>query len=388
MLQQGMKAKEIFGFIDDPKLRSSVRYFERITRNGFDPELNQVLLEMMRHLNETPDPEVDAGSPGRKPQGSSLKFNFNVQEMDESARSPMRSPGTQTSTDLPWPSSPPPALKVGASPPPAWASPPPLPPSPGMPPGSLDSRSRSVSPDPRAKPKSPAKPKGRPKPTTGQAPTFRSDTRTKEWEEHHKQLREEHDKIHQDTLAVKIAFRSQSSLAPEAAAAAKKKAHVTKGHAPTFRSDTRVKEHELHHDEIRKAHDAKCKDLVELRKQLHNQTTLDAKTMEFNKTHVSTGSCPTFKSDSRLEEWHQHHEELRQFHDAHHQDLEALRKHLHNQSTLGAEFGLEHDITGASFDKAPSPRGESPAKQSPEKHQFAKRGSFGGAPRKIMIPGT
>jgi uncharacterized protein (DUF1810 family) len=54
-LRAGVSAKSIFGFIDEPKLRSSVRYFEQVTRDGVDIELNCVLREIMVWIREKPD---------------------------------------------------------------------------------------------------------------------------------------------------------------------------------------------------------------------------------------------------------------------------------------------------------------------------------------------
>lgn len=55
MLRSGTTARAIFGFIDEPKLKSSVKYFEQICRGGLDPELNTLLLETMRLLRIKPE---------------------------------------------------------------------------------------------------------------------------------------------------------------------------------------------------------------------------------------------------------------------------------------------------------------------------------------------
>eukprot|EP00747_Dinoflagellata_sp_TGD_P206751 gnl/TRDRNA2_/TRDRNA2_80422_c0_seq1.p1 gnl/TRDRNA2_/TRDRNA2_80422_c0~~gnl/TRDRNA2_/TRDRNA2_80422_c0_seq1.p1 ORF type:complete len:389 (+),score=67.57 gnl/TRDRNA2_/TRDRNA2_80422_c0_seq1:139-1167(+) len=53
-LAAGKKAVHIIGCLDEPKLRSSVRYFERITRDTSDTELHDVVREVLRLLKEEP----------------------------------------------------------------------------------------------------------------------------------------------------------------------------------------------------------------------------------------------------------------------------------------------------------------------------------------------
>lgn len=53
-LMTGQKATSLMGTADEPKLRSSVRLFERATRNGADEELHAVLMEVLRLLRENP----------------------------------------------------------------------------------------------------------------------------------------------------------------------------------------------------------------------------------------------------------------------------------------------------------------------------------------------
>jgi uncharacterized protein (DUF1810 family) len=53
-LKDGHTAKSIFGFIDEPKLKSSVAYFEGITAGGVDDNLNGVLKELMTLLGLRP----------------------------------------------------------------------------------------------------------------------------------------------------------------------------------------------------------------------------------------------------------------------------------------------------------------------------------------------
>lgn len=58
-LQSGVKAVSLVGILDEPKLRSSVRLFERITRKPLtelERELHPVVAEVLRLLKEEPDP--------------------------------------------------------------------------------------------------------------------------------------------------------------------------------------------------------------------------------------------------------------------------------------------------------------------------------------------
>lgn len=355
MLEQGLKPKQIFGFVDEPKLRSSVRYFERITRNGFDPELNEVLLQTLGLLREKAAPDAS----GRPVPTPTPKSDFSVQTPHMYDRQQPKFDFTVEAIAMP--QSP---LKASASSPQLQ-----------MRPNSRASGSRSGSTSPNRRESAGVEDEGilnlqsilrsptptSPKEKSGQvlkkqqstkavAPVFSSDTRKQEWEEHHRELRKQHDAEHKDTLAVKIELRSQSSLSPKKSESAKKK--VTASSAPTFASDRRIKEHHQNHDAIRKEHEKNLlgKDLSSLRKELKSMTSLDARVIEYNHTHHTVGETPTFKSDARVEEWHQNHNEIRQYHDAHKQDLQALRSYLHNQSTLkGEDFDLETDFTGAQF---------------------------------------
>lgn len=49
-LKTGKAARSVIGGFDEPKLQSSVAFFERITRDS-DPELNEVLVQMARLMN-------------------------------------------------------------------------------------------------------------------------------------------------------------------------------------------------------------------------------------------------------------------------------------------------------------------------------------------------
>jgi hypothetical protein len=151
----------------------------------------------------------------------------------------------------------------------------------------------------------------------------------------------------EDPIEVKKKLWRQSSLPP--AETVKAKTHVTVARAPTFRSDERVLDHKMHHDEIRQQHDAKGQDLVELKVELRKQTTLDRKTIEANHSHITSGAAPTFRSDKRIEEWGEKIHIIRANADA--KDLSAVRLHLKHQSSLtDEEFGLPCDVTGSAFD--------------------------------------
>lgn len=59
-LRKGVKAIKLVGGLDEPKLRSSVRLFERVTRDSdadsIGGKLHVVLLDVLRCLREDPDP--------------------------------------------------------------------------------------------------------------------------------------------------------------------------------------------------------------------------------------------------------------------------------------------------------------------------------------------
>ena len=46
-LEAGIPPHELVGFLDDPKLRSSLELFERISRDGFDDEVNAVCVRAL-----------------------------------------------------------------------------------------------------------------------------------------------------------------------------------------------------------------------------------------------------------------------------------------------------------------------------------------------------
>jgi len=54
-LRTGQKALSLFGPADEPKLKSSVRLFERATRGTDDDEFRAVLIEVMNLLRQPPD---------------------------------------------------------------------------------------------------------------------------------------------------------------------------------------------------------------------------------------------------------------------------------------------------------------------------------------------
>eukprot|EP00931_Biecheleriopsis_adriatica_P111085 TRINITY_DN85427_c0_g1_i1.p1 TRINITY_DN85427_c0_g1~~TRINITY_DN85427_c0_g1_i1.p1 ORF type:complete len:201 (-),score=33.17 TRINITY_DN85427_c0_g1_i1:8-610(-) len=51
-LEEGVPPVQLVGSLDDPKLRSSLRLFERISRNGFDAEVNSTCLRALKALEE------------------------------------------------------------------------------------------------------------------------------------------------------------------------------------------------------------------------------------------------------------------------------------------------------------------------------------------------
>ena len=53
--EKGIKPLELVGFLDDPKMRSSLKLFERVSR-GFDEEVNGACLECLKACKEPPEP--------------------------------------------------------------------------------------------------------------------------------------------------------------------------------------------------------------------------------------------------------------------------------------------------------------------------------------------
>eukprot|EP00747_Dinoflagellata_sp_TGD_P189808 gnl/TRDRNA2_/TRDRNA2_50598_c0_seq1.p1 gnl/TRDRNA2_/TRDRNA2_50598_c0~~gnl/TRDRNA2_/TRDRNA2_50598_c0_seq1.p1 ORF type:complete len:306 (-),score=40.30 gnl/TRDRNA2_/TRDRNA2_50598_c0_seq1:183-1004(-) len=58
-LRRGTTAMALMGTLDAPKLGSSAAFFERVTRHGFDDELNFVLREVLELINIEPLPDSD-----------------------------------------------------------------------------------------------------------------------------------------------------------------------------------------------------------------------------------------------------------------------------------------------------------------------------------------
>jgi uncharacterized protein (DUF1810 family) len=54
----GISPTDLVGRADDPKLRSSLRLFERVTRLGYDVEVNELCLRVLSALREDADPTV------------------------------------------------------------------------------------------------------------------------------------------------------------------------------------------------------------------------------------------------------------------------------------------------------------------------------------------
>lgn len=53
-LRTGKQAVTLMGTLDEPKLRSSARLFERIARGGADEELHEVVMEILELLSAAP----------------------------------------------------------------------------------------------------------------------------------------------------------------------------------------------------------------------------------------------------------------------------------------------------------------------------------------------
>lgn len=53
-LEAGVTCRRLFGGLDDPKLRSSVKLFERASRGGFDEAVNEMCLRALNVLEEEP----------------------------------------------------------------------------------------------------------------------------------------------------------------------------------------------------------------------------------------------------------------------------------------------------------------------------------------------
>lgn len=54
-LEGGKSSVALVGGLDDPKLRSSVRLFEKVSRDGVDAEINKVCLRTLAALEEDAD---------------------------------------------------------------------------------------------------------------------------------------------------------------------------------------------------------------------------------------------------------------------------------------------------------------------------------------------
>mmetsp|Transcript_80986 Transcript_80986/g.241324 ORF Transcript_80986/g.241324 Transcript_80986/m.241324 type:complete len:183 (-) Transcript_80986:90-638(-) len=55
-LESGISGVDLVGFLDDPKLRSSLRLFESVSRDGHDDEeVHRVCMRALQALNEPPD---------------------------------------------------------------------------------------------------------------------------------------------------------------------------------------------------------------------------------------------------------------------------------------------------------------------------------------------
>merc|ERR1711969_281249 len=56
-VESGVSVLRLVGYLDDPKLRSSLRLFERVSR-GFDEEVNATCRRAMEAMDEEPEPEA------------------------------------------------------------------------------------------------------------------------------------------------------------------------------------------------------------------------------------------------------------------------------------------------------------------------------------------
>eukprot|EP00927_Polykrikos_kofoidii_P001514 TRINITY_DN10570_c0_g1_i1.p1 TRINITY_DN10570_c0_g1~~TRINITY_DN10570_c0_g1_i1.p1 ORF type:complete len:159 (-),score=35.42 TRINITY_DN10570_c0_g1_i1:133-609(-) len=54
-VEGGVPIVRLVGGLDDPKLRSSLRLFERVSRNGVDNEVNEVCLRVLKAIDEPCD---------------------------------------------------------------------------------------------------------------------------------------------------------------------------------------------------------------------------------------------------------------------------------------------------------------------------------------------
>lgn len=54
-LEAGKSSVELVGMLDDPKLRSSVRLFEKVSRDGYDEEVHTVCVHTLAALKEDAD---------------------------------------------------------------------------------------------------------------------------------------------------------------------------------------------------------------------------------------------------------------------------------------------------------------------------------------------
>lgn len=54
-LEGGKTSVELVGGLDDPKLRSSVRLFEKVSKGGWDIKVHDVCARTLAALEEAPD---------------------------------------------------------------------------------------------------------------------------------------------------------------------------------------------------------------------------------------------------------------------------------------------------------------------------------------------
>ena len=58
-LENGKTLLSVVGGLDDPKVRSSLLLFERVTRGGWDDEMNTVCMRALTAAKQTPDPDSE-----------------------------------------------------------------------------------------------------------------------------------------------------------------------------------------------------------------------------------------------------------------------------------------------------------------------------------------
>lgn len=84
-LEKGVTFRHLVGFLDDPKIRSSLRLFERISRESGDAELNAACVRAMKLLKE--EPEISLAWPPARDVPSSPEPALGGERTDEQSAS-------------------------------------------------------------------------------------------------------------------------------------------------------------------------------------------------------------------------------------------------------------------------------------------------------------